>query len=237
MAEPAPSLLELAARLLRPDDREAVLGDWAEAGQGSWRGLVEILGLAMRRETELWNNWRPWLAAFGIAWPCTLLLMGVSFSIACTYRRLAGPTACATCSPTGQEESLLLLCHVVLLITCSWIVGFAVGSVSRRTLWVSAVLCLAPCVYCLSLFHETSLSRLCLLLFLPPAILGARRSLRLTPIKPGVAIILATTVTVLMFFAWKSRALWVLNWALMAPVGYTLLLAWRPVRQIAGRRA
>jgi len=237
MTVAARSLVELAARLLGPDDREAVLGDWAEAGQGPWRGLVEILGLAIRRETTLWNNWRPWLAAFGMAWPCTLLLMGVSFSIGCTYQRLAGPTACAKCSPTGQEESLLLLCHVVLLITWSWIVGFVVGSVSRRTLWVSGVLCLIPCVYCLSLFHETSLSRLCLLLFLPPAILGVRHSLRITPIKPGAAIVLAAAVTVLMFFAWRSRALWVPNWALMAPVGYMVLLAWRPARQVAGRGA
>jgi hypothetical protein len=237
MTVAARSLVELAARLLGPDDREAVLGDWAEAGQGSWRGFLEVLGLAIRRETALWNNWRPWLAAFGMAWPCTLLLMGVSFSIGSMYQRFAGPIACAKCSPTVQEESVLLLCHVVLLITCSWTVGFVVGSGSRRTLWVSGVLCLIPCVYCLSLFHETSLSRLCLLLFLPPTILGVRRSLRITPIKPGAAIVLAAAVTVLMFFAWRSRALGVLNWALMAPVGYMVLLAWRPARQVAGRGA
>jgi len=172
-----------------------------------------------------------------MAWPCTLLLLGVSFSIGRTYQRLAGPTACVNCSPTGQPDSLFLSCHVVLLIVWSWIVGFVVGSISRRTLWVSGISCLLPCVYCLSRFHGTSLSRLCLLLFLPPAILGVRRSLRITPIKPHAALALAAAMTVSMFLAWRIGALWVLTWALMAPVGYVVLLAWRPAGQVAGRSA
>jgi hypothetical protein len=237
MTMPARSLVELAARLLEPNDREAVLGDWVQAGQGPWRGLVEILGLVIRRETALWNNWRPWLAAFGMAWPCTLLLLGVSFSIGRTYQRLAGPTACTDCSPTWQADSLFLSCHVALLIVWSWTVGFVVGSVSRRTLWVSGISCLLPCVYCLWRFNETSPSRLCLLLFLPPAILGVRRSLRITPIKPRAALALAAAMTVSMFLAWRIGALWVLTWALMAPAGCVVLLAWRPARQVAGRSA
>ena len=237
MTAVARSLVVLAAQLLGPDDREAVLGDWAQSGQSPWRGLFEILGLAVRREAALWNDWRPWLAAFGMAWPCTQLLLGVSFSISCTYERLAVLTVCANCSPTGREDSSLLLCHVVLLIAWSWITGFVVGAVSRRTLWVSGLLCLIPCIYCLSLFHETSLSRLCLLLFLPPAILGVRRALRITPLEPRAAVILAAAVTVLMSFAWRSGALWILNWALMLPVGYMVLLAFSPAGRVAGRGA
>ena len=228
MTDVARSLMEWAARRLECSEREAVLGDLSEAGGSSWRGLVEILGLVMRRHAALWRDWRPWLAALGVALPSAFLLMGVSFSISCTYQRLAGPQACAACAPTAQEDSLLLLCQVVLLIIWSWAVGFVVGSVSRRTVWVSGALCLAPCVYCLSKFHETTLSRLCLLLFLPPVILGAYRGLRIIEIKRGAALALATAVTVLMFCAWSSGALWTLNWALLVPVWFIVIQAWRP---------
>jgi hypothetical protein len=156
----ARSLTDFAARTLKHDEREVVLGDLAERSRGVWRDLGEVLGLVVRREAALWSDWRPWLAAFGVALPSTLLLMGRSFSISCAYRQLA------------QEDFLLFLCQVVLLLIWSWAVGFVVGSVSRRTLWVSIVVSLIPCVRCLSMFHEASLSRLCLLLFLPPAILG-----------------------------------------------------------------
>jgi hypothetical protein len=62
-------LTEVAAKLLRPGEREAVLGDLAEAGESGWEGLLDVLGLVIRRETTVWRNWRPWLAAFGLALP------------------------------------------------------------------------------------------------------------------------------------------------------------------------
>lgn len=219
------SLMDLAAGLLEQDEREAVLGDLAETGASAWRSLVGILGLVLRRQAALWVGWRPWLAAFAVAWPGTQLLLGVSFSISCTYQRLASSTVCAACSPTGQENLLLLACHVLLLIIWSWTGGFVVGSVSRRTLWASALLCVSPCLYCLTRFHETSLSRLCLLLFLPPAILGVRHGLRVTRIKRGSALVLAMVVTALMIFASVSGALWLLNWVLIAPAWYIVVEA------------
>jgi hypothetical protein len=211
------SLMDIAARLLEQDERDAVLGDLAETGSNAWQSLVEVVGLVMRRQAALWADWRPWLAAFGVALPGSFLLMGVSFSIGCTYRRLASSTVCAACSPTGQEDLLLLACQVLLLIIWSWTGGFVVGSKSRRTLWVSALLCASPCLFCLTRFHEASLSRLCLLLFLPPAILGVRYGLRVTRIKPTSALALAMVVTALMIFASSNRALWLLNWVLIAP--------------------
>ncbi len=216
-------LMDLTARLLEQDERDAVLGDLAETGSGAWRGLVEILGLVVRRQGALWTEWRPWLAAFGVALPCSFLLMGVSFSISCTYQRLAGSTVCAACGPAGQEDFPLLMCHILLLIIWSWTGGFVVGSGSRRTLWVSALLCVSPCLFCLTRFHEASLSRLCLLLFLPPALLGVRYGLRVTRIKPGSALALAMVVTALMIFASSSGALWLFNWVLIVPAWYILV--------------
>src|SRR5581483_8953579 len=118
---------------------------------------------------------------------------------------------------------LLLLCHVLLLIAWSWTGGFMVGSVSRRTLWVSAVLALCPCISCLVRFGEASLSRFCVLLFIPPAILGIRQGLRRMRIKPGFAFALAAMVTALTLCAWMNKGLGILNWALIGPAWY---IAW-----------
>jgi hypothetical protein len=225
------SLVEVAAQLLERDEREAVLGDLLETAETAWQDLLDILGLVIRRQASPWKDWRPWLAAFGVALPSSLLLMGVSVSVSCTYQRLTGPKFFDGCAATGQEGFLLLLCHVLLLIAWSWTCGFVVGSVSRRTLWVSAALCLFPCLFCLARFREASLSRLCLFLFLLPAILGVRHGLRSTRIKLGSAFVLAITVTVLMISAWSNGAMWILNWALLWPAWYLAATAWRPGRE------
>ena len=224
------SLVEVIARLLERDDREAVLGDLVETGATAWQSLLEILGLVVRREAAPWTHWRPWLAAFAVALPSTLLLMGVSLSVSCTYQRLTGSRAFGACSPTGQEGFPLLLCHVLLMIIWSWTGGFVVGSVSRRTFWASAALSLLACVFCLSRFREASVSGLCLFLFLPPAILGVLRGLRFMPIRPRTAVAVATIATVLMTCAWLSRALWSFNWALLCAAWYIVVLACRSGR-------
>ena len=55
------SLVELAARPLDRDERDAVLGDSLEAGDSSWRALSGVLGFVLRRQFLLWKSWRPWL--------------------------------------------------------------------------------------------------------------------------------------------------------------------------------
>jgi len=76
MSRAAWPLVELAARLLEREEREAVLGDLAEAGENAWQALLDILRLECRRQALLWRSWRPWFAGFGIAFPSSLLLMG-----------------------------------------------------------------------------------------------------------------------------------------------------------------
>jgi hypothetical protein len=221
-------MIELVSRLLDPHEREAVLGDLSERGASHWRDLIDISGMVVRKHAAFWHDWRPWLAALGVALPSTFLLMGVSFSISCTFQRLTGPRSCAACSPTAQEDSLLLSCQFMLLLIWSWAVGFVVSSVSRRTLWVSGASCALPCAYCLTKFHETSLTRLCLLLFVPPAIAGAYRSVRVNEIRQKTSVALVTAATVLMLGGWLGGALWALNWVLILPVWFIVLLAWRP---------
>jgi hypothetical protein len=216
-------LVEVAARLLERHEREAVLGDLLETGEGAWRGLLDVLGLVVRRQLSLWKNWRPWLAAFGLALPGSLLLMGTSVCLSLTYQRLLGPRLLDVIPLTQQDELLPWLSQLLLLIGCSWASGFAVGSVSRRTLWVSIVSSCLPCLFCLARFRVESLSRFCLLLFLAPAIWGVSQGVRVIRIKLGPSIILAVSVTVLMLPTWASPRIY--NLALIWPAWYLVVTA------------
>jgi hypothetical protein len=67
--------------LLGAHEREVVLGDLAESDGAAWRGLTDVLGLAARRQLELWAIWRPWAASLGLALPASLFLMGCSVAL------------------------------------------------------------------------------------------------------------------------------------------------------------
>jgi hypothetical protein len=224
-------LVEVAARLLERGEREAVLGDLLETGEGTWRGLLDVLGLVIRRQLSHWKTWRPWLAMFGLALPSSLLLMGVSVSVSSMYERLIDHRILGETPQAIHEGFFQLLCRGLLLIGCSWACGFVMGSLSRRTLWVSIASSCFPCLFCLLRFREPSLSRLCLFLFLLPAIWGVRQALRLIRINLALAIFLATAITILMILPSNSRGLWTLNWSLVWPAWYILATA-----QGAGRK-
>ena len=228
------SFVEAAARLLARDEREAVLGDLVEADENAWHGLFGVLGLVFRREAVFWKSWRPWLAGFGVALPSSFLLMGFSLSVTWSYLTLRCPELLQKSSLTLGSGSLVLLCQALLLIGWSWTGGFVVGSLSRRTLWASTLLCYSPCLFCLSRFRVESLSRFCLLLFLVPAIWGVHQGLRISRMKLSWAIALATTITVLMLPGWSSGdhhwwapPRWTLDWVLCWPAWYLVATARR----------
>ena len=210
-------LLELTAQLLERSEREAVLGDLEEAGESAWRGLVNVLGLVIRRQTILWKSWRPWLAAFGLALPASFLLMGFSVSLSWHARMLV----------EGDASLWFLIVNVLLLGAYSWTGGFVVGSISRRTLWVSIVASCLPCLFCLARFRESSLPRYCLFLFLVPAIWGVHRGLRMTRMKIRWAIVLAVIVSAGMIPLWSGNV-WKLNWVLVWPAWYMVATARKP---------
>jgi hypothetical protein len=234
--------VEAAARLLARDEREAVLGDLVEAGESVWQGLSGVLGLVFRQEAVLWKTWRPWLAGFGVALPSSFLLMGFSLSVSWSYLRLRCPELLSQASLTRPSGFLVLICQAFLLIGWSWTGGFVVGSVSRRTLWASTVLCYSPCLFCLARFRVESLSRFCLFLFLLPAIWGVRQGLRISRMNLSSAIVLAVAVTVMMLPGWSiagqhwwSPPRWTLNWALCWPAWYLVATARRFSGQARGR--
>jgi hypothetical protein len=218
-------LVEVVACLLERDEREAVLGDLAETGEGAWRGLLDVLGLVVRRQILHWRNWRPWLAVFGLALPGSLLLMGFSVSVSSVFERLAHRSILIGSPHPIHEAFFQLLCPGLLLISGSWSCGFVIGSMSRRTLWVSIASSCFPCLFCLARFREPSLSRLCLFLFLLPAIWGVRQALRLTQLNLSLAIFLAIAITILTLLPTNSRGVWALNWTLVWPAWYIVASA------------
>jgi len=233
MSRPNWSLVDLAARLLERDEREAVLGDLVEARESAWEGLFGVLGLVVRRQALLWKSWRPWLAGFGVALPNSFLLMGASLSVSWSYQRLLCPNLLREASLTLGSGLMVLFYQAVLLTGWAWTGGFVVGAASRRTLWASTLLCYSPCLFCLSRFRVESLSRFCLLLFLLPAIWGVRRGLRSSRMKLGSALVLALVITALMIPAWSGGQGWgaprlSLNWAVSLPAWYLVATGRRP---------
>ncbi len=226
------SFVEVAARLLERDEREAVLGDLVEARTGAWNGLFGVLGLVTRRQAMLWKSWRPWLSGFGVALPCSFLLMGASLSVSWSYMRLLCPDLLKSASLTFGSGMAVLSWQAFLLIAWAWTGGFVVGSTSRRTLWSSTLLCCAPCLFCLSRYRVQSLPRFCLLLFLLPAFWGVHEGMRIPRMKRTTALVLALTVTVLMipsssravlhFSSWSELSF---HWALSLPAWYLVMTA------------
>jgi hypothetical protein len=220
-------LVELTSKLLDQDDREAVLGDLLETNENGWRGFLDVFGLVIRRQADLWKDPRPWLAVFAVTLPGSYLLMYVSISVSCTYQRLVHHKVYGWHAPTGHEGFPLLLCHIFLLIAWSWSGGYIVGSVSRRTLWASAALCLTPALF----LDCMPLPRLCSFLFLLPALLGVCLGARNARISLRSASLLVLTMSVLMISAWSTNALWIPNWALICPAWYLVATAWRSGQQ------
>jgi hypothetical protein len=220
-------LVNVVSQLLEHDECEAVRGDLEEAGESAWQALLDVLGLVIRRQAVLWKNWRPWLTAFGLAVPSTLLLMGFSLSVSRTYQQLIDAKILEATGLKMDPGVSLLMCRILLLIGWSWTGSFVVGSMSRRTVWVSAVLSAVASLFCFARYREESLSTLCLLLFLLPAIWGVRQGLRMARIRLSSAFVLAAAVTGLTIPVWNSGGPWILNWALSLPAWYMVAAARR----------
>jgi hypothetical protein len=220
-------LIEVMARQLTPTEREIVLGDLIETRETAWRGMWEVSGLVARRQMQLWNGWRPWLAASGLAFPCSLMLMEFSFAISSELRNHFANGWQLNLFSTEPLEAVSLLCQVLVLAICAWAAGFTVESVSRRTFVISAICCFLPCLFCLLRFHQGSLPRFCLLLFLFPAVAGVCFSRCGGIINRRPALAFALVATICMAVLAVRGHLWALNWELIGPAWY---LAIRPVR-------
>jgi hypothetical protein len=67
-------LVNVTSRLLEPDERDSVLGDFAESGETGGQALCGLSGLIVRREAALWKDWHPWLILGSLVIPLAWLL-------------------------------------------------------------------------------------------------------------------------------------------------------------------
>jgi hypothetical protein len=228
------SIVELASRLLERQEREVVLGDLAESRERTWEALSNVCGSVIRRQTQLWKSWEPWLAGFGVTLPSSFLLMGVSVSVSWSYQRLLCPNLLHEASLTPGSGLVVLLWQALLLLGWAWSGGFLVGSTSRRTLWASALLCVSRACSALSRFRIGALSRFCLLLFLVPAAWGVVQGLKGLKLRMAPALTVASVVTILMVPVLNAgvHQWWVvpkirMNWILSLPAWYLVASARR----------
>ena len=79
-------LVRFMARALEPAEREAVLGDLTERGSSNTQAMLDVLGLAVRRQLMIWRTWRPWFALIGIVglsgFYLSGMIMRLAFSVA-----------------------------------------------------------------------------------------------------------------------------------------------------------
>lgn len=224
--------VEVLALGLNPGERETVLGDLEEAGETGGRALWSVAGLLIWRQLVLWLSWRPWVAAFGLAMPASFVLMGFSVSIAQSFLSVMDGSVVQTTGIKVAPGFTMLLCNAALLAAWSASGGFAVAVISRRTTWISATTSIVACVFCLARFRIESMSPLCLLLFLPPALAGFCFALRSSRITLSTSLAVAFVTTALTAPHWhkpgSSLPVWLLSW----PAWYLVVIAWRRRAQL-----
>jgi hypothetical protein len=157
-----------ASRMLSVPDRDAVLGDLAEAGESGGAALRSVLGLVAWRQAECWNDWAPWLGLVGLAAPLGILLTVLS-------RRVADHSAIYLWLYVNNWSSMFVenaafrhdlletlagfgfICS--MSIFWAWTGGFALGLVSRGATAVNgAILCLVSVAVELSAGPQSGVS-------------------------------------------------------------------------------
>jgi len=126
-------LIGVLARALEPAERDVVLGDLAESGEGVGAATRDLLGLIVRRQVGLWLFWRPWLALFGVSCLAGLSLSRIVFRLNVDLYKYAAHYAT---SLTARQEVAFLLCLACALTVWSWTCGFVLGSLSGRAVWL-----------------------------------------------------------------------------------------------------
>lgn len=230
-------LVDRLSRTLEPNERDAVRGDLAEAGVTGAQALRDLLGLVVRRQAMLWKDWRPWLALVGLAVPLGVLLSLSSalmsrsyelyFWIAWNYR-VIDPTILRETGLTLRHGVPILVCKSLLSILSSWISGFVLGSLSRRTVWVNgALFYLAWLCFPVAPRGVLPLTTYAVL-FLLPSMWGVHQGLRLGTLRLRQTILLAAAMAFMTALTtptgWRMQGLvpaLLKSW----PAGYLLAVA------------
>jgi hypothetical protein len=135
------------SRALESGEQETVLGDLAELGMSHRQAFKGMLGLVLRRQLGFWKEWEPWFVLVAIVIAVSPLLaaqsMGLNF-----FPNLVMWFHYGISYRTGVSSAALLadICfRASALITWSWTSAFALGALSRRTIWANGALFLLLC--------------------------------------------------------------------------------------------
>jgi len=143
-------LADRVSLLLSREERDAVRGDLAESGESGGEVLVQVLGLAARRQTAGWKTWRPWCAlllATGIGLKLvrqSAPLIHMSATYAWMYLanwRMADAGNAGFWRLLLRESAEILLTGLLLTVS-SLAAGVVIGmSVAQRNAAVSGAVC------------------------------------------------------------------------------------------------
>ena len=137
-------LVDRVSRILKSDEREAVRGDFAESDETGGEALRDLLGLVVRRQADLWKNWRPWVALLGLAGIAAVLLSQIAYRLDVALgQQLRTYWTYGVHFDTGLtvgEDIVYLACLSLALCAWSWASGFVLGSLSGGAIWFTGAL-------------------------------------------------------------------------------------------------
>jgi hypothetical protein len=216
-------LVDAVSLMLESDERDAVRGDFAESNETAAHALRGILGLVVRRQAELWMEWRPWLALSGVAVPIGLILSffirGVTESSAIyTWMYTNWWTWSFLVIPGARIElAANVAWHVLTYVTLAswaWTCGFVLSALSRRTAWLNgSIFCLVgfgeflaipqyhvggnSMVFSLTFYRVVFPVTLRTLLVVLPALLGMQTGRRRTTLPLFQTVLWAVAIIIL----------------------------------------
>ena len=232
------------SRLLDSGEREIVLGDLAELGMSDRQAFNGVLGLVLRRQLSFWKEWEPWFVLVAIVVPMSALLatqsMGLIFFPVLVMQLHNGVSYRTGVSSAADLAEICF--RASALITWSWTSAFALGALSRKTIWANGTLFLLLCAVFAVSSSGYPVRALWLiwwawgpiannfLVVLLPAYWGLRKSAKSSPAKPRWLLALAGWTAIIGGLAfwtqgWYGAAL--ANWSRGAPALTLLQLAQR----------
>ena len=215
-------LRDALLRSLDPAECEAVCGDFVELAMTDSQAVKSLLGLVIRRQLRLWREWNPWFVLVALVIPvcplletlCNQLGQGIWPSLVMWLRH--GVAYRTGLSPAAFWSGVCI--RAISLSTWSWACAFALGTLSRRTIWVTGSLFfglyLAFAIGAVHPSHRvfwlTGWSWLPLLIsflfVLLPAASGIRQSNKPQNMKfPRVFLLALWTVTMAVLTLWTQR--------------------------------
>ncbi|HTV54153.1 MAG TPA: carboxypeptidase-like regulatory domain-containing protein [Terriglobia bacterium] len=226
-------LVDRLSQSLERDERDAVLGDLAESGEGAAQAMFDLIGLVVRRQLGSWCSWRPWTALLALVFPLGLLL-----SLACrwwaegdatTFFLYVNNWTWGYLETPGARLDLFRNLEVVLvqyaaLICWSWTAGFVVARLARRAAWVNGSVFglvifgefllirqhhnpLNPLVWSLTFYREVFPFLIRAALVFLPLLWGMRKALRRPTLEPFSAVVGAVAIAIITGLAARDLAI------------------------------